>query len=366
MNITFEREGLLRPLTYVTGVVERRQTVPVLSYVLLRSESDGLTLTGTDLETEVVVSASGETNDRTDLTLPARKLLDICRALPEDAKITIRTEGEKAVVRTGRSRFTLRTLPSSDFPSIQTTDWDLRLSVDAAALRQVLSETQFCMAQQDVRYYLNGVLLEVVTGALRAVATDGHRMALSQIPAEGKLTEGRQVIMPRKAVLEISRILGDTTGRIELLFSPNHVRVQAPGLTFTAKLIDGRYPDYSKVLPARQSKRLLLDREALRVALNRVAILSNEKFRGARLVLEPGILKFVAHNPEQEEAQDELSVEYSGEPMEVGFNVSYLIDATSALNTEKVVVGLNDPNSSCLIHGPDQEFPRYVVMPMRL
>ncbi len=366
MNITFERETLIRPLTYVTGVVERRQTLPVLSYVLIRSGTGGVTLTGTDLETEVVVQCTASAGNHVDMTLPARKLLDICRALPQGAKIEVRKDGSKAIIKAGRSRFTLLTLPSSDFPSIETTQWEERISLDQKALRRVLEETGFCMAQQDVRYYLNGLLLELNGSALRTVATDGHRMAVSEVELGARAKAARQAIVPRKAVMEMVRVLEDGEASVELLLSANHVRLQAPGLMFTAKLIDGRYPDYSKVLPTRQSKQLTLEREELRIALSRAAILSNEKFRGVRLGIGEGRLRIVAHNPEQEEAEEEVATDYMGEAMEVGFNVNYLIEATSALQSEKVVLELNDPNSSCLMHSPDREYPRYVIMPMRL
>jgi DNA polymerase-3 subunit beta len=222
------------------------------------------------------------------------------------------------------------------------------------------------MAQQDVRYYLNGLLLEMAGKTLRAVATDGHRMAVSEAALDSGVAESRQAIVPRKAVLEMIRVLDEGSGRVDLMLSGNHLRVQAPGLVFTAKLIDGRYPDYSKVLPARQSKRLAVDREELRIALGRAAILSNEKFRGVRLGVGAQSLKIVAHNPEQEEAEEEVATDYAGEAMEVGFNVNYLIEATSALQSAQVILGLNDPNSSCLIHSPDRDYPRYVIMPMRL
>jgi DNA polymerase-3 subunit beta len=366
MNITFEREALIRPLTYVTGVVERRQTLPVLSYVLIRSREAGVTLTGTDLETEVVVHCEARTGDGVEMTLPARKLLDICRALPQGAKLDVRKDGSKAVIKAGRSRFTLLTLPSGDFPSIQTTQWDIKIRLDQQQLRRVLEETSFCMAQQDVRYYLNGLLLELTGQVLRAVATDGHRMAVSETVLEASVGEARQAIVPRKAVMEMIRVLDESSGSIELMLSGNHLRVQSAGLVFTAKLIDGRYPDYTKVLPARQSKRLSVNREELRIALGRAAILSNERFRGVRLGVGEQSLKIVAHNPEQEEAEEEVATDYSGEALEVGFNVNYLIEATSALQSTEVVLGLNDPNSSCLIHSPDREYPRYVIMPMRL
>jgi DNA polymerase-3 subunit beta len=270
------------------------------------------------------------------------------------------------VVKAGRSRFSLVTLPSADFPSIQTTEWDLTVRIDQAKLRTVLEETHFCMAQQDVRYYLNGLLIELQGQTLRAVATDGHRMAVSEAAMDAAVKEHRQAIVPRKAVLEMIRILQEGGESVEVMLSSNHMRLSARGLMFTAKLIDGRYPDYNKVLPLKQSKQVGVDREELRVALSRAAILSNEKFRGVRLGLESHCLKIVAHNPEQEEAEEEVSTDYTGDALEVGFNVNYLIEATGALRSQRAILALNDASSSCLIYSPDNEYPRYVVMPMRL
>lgn len=365
MSITFSREELLRPLSYVAGVVERRQTLPVLSYVLLRRQGKDLTLTGTDLEIEIVAKVNGEAGGDLELTLPARKLFDICRALPESAEITIKQEGEKASVKSGKSRFTLSTLPSSDFPSLQASTWEQVLTFKQSALRQLLHQTHFCMAQQDVRYYLNGVLLEAGPKKMRAVATDGHRMAISEIELD-KSSQERQIIVPRKGVQEILRLLTDSEEPIEIDFGSNHLRAKTSEFVFTSKLIDGRYPDYTKVIPQKQSKKLKIGRDTLRETLARVAILSSEKYRGVRLTLGSKSLRITAHNPEQEEAQEEVPLDYTGEPMEIGFNVSYMIEATNALSSDEIEIGLNDPNSSCTILSPESAYPQYVIMPMRL
>lgn len=363
MNITIRREDLLRPISLVAGVVERRQTLPILSYVRLRQNDGSVTLTGTDLEIEVSVQARASSGDA-ELTVPARKLLDICRALPEGADLVFAKQGEKVLLKAGKSRFTLVTLPINDFPAIDTKNWEQALTINQTDLKLLIERTQFCMAQQDVRYYLNGLCLEMGESYLRAVATDGHRMAVSEIKIG--LGKERQIIVPRKGVHEISRLLPDSASDVTLRLGPNHLRLEAGDVVFTCKLIDGRFPDYTKVLPASQSKVLHLDRSVFREALARVAILSNEKYRGVRLSVQPGALNISAHNPEQEEAVEELELDYQGEGLEIGFNVSYLLDAVSAINAEQLFLGLNDSNSSCVIGTAGDAATRYVIMPMRL
>lgn len=366
MQVTITREDLLKPLGYVTGVVERRQTLPVLSYVLLRQQNNEMTLTGTDLEIEIVAKINKAGGGNAEMTLPARKLFDICRALPGDAEITIKKEGEKSIVKSGRSRFALATVPIADFPSVQASQWEQALTLKQNSLRKLLEQTHFCMAQQDVRYYLNGLLLEVTGKKVRAVATDGHRMAISETGLDKDAKTDKQIIVPRKGVQEMLRLLSDTDDQIELEFGANHLRARTTDFTFTSKLIDGRYPDYNKVIPAKQSKKLNLGRDMFRETLGRVAILSSEKYRGVRLSLSSKVLRLTAHNPEQEEAQEEITTDFAGEGMEIGFNVNYMIEAISALHTDNIEFGLNDPNSSCTLSSPDTPYPQYVIMPMRL
>lgn len=366
MHIALQREEILKPLSYVAGVVERRQTLPILSFILLREQQGELTLTGTDLEVEIVTKLGTKAKGMESITLPARKLLDICRALPEAAPIDLRKDGDKVVIKSGKSRFSLLTLPASDFPSIQTSQWDLTVKMSQGNLRRLLIQTHFCMAQQDMRYFLNGLLFEFGSNRLRVVGTDGHRMAVSDAVLENSANTPRQAIVPRKGVHEISRLLEETDDTVEISLNQNHIQVRADGFTFTSKLIDGKYPDYAKVIPASQSKIIHLGREIIREALSRAAILSNEKYRGVRLVLGDKTLKISAHNPEQEEAQEEISTDYSGEPIEIGFNVGYMIEAISALQGDKVVLGMSDANSSCTISGPEAKAPLYVIMPMRL
>ncbi len=366
MQINITRDELLKPLSYVAGVVEKRQTLPVLSYVLLRQQGGSMSLTGTDLEIEVIATIKKTEGNDVDLTLPARKLFDICRALPGGAEISIKKDGEKAIIKSGKSRFTLATLPVADFPYIQALQWEQALTLSRKNLKTLLEQTHFCMAQQDVRYYLNGLLLEFAEKRIRAVATDGHRMAVSEITVDKAIKSAKQIIVPRKGIQEMMRLLDDTDEQIEIHVGTNHFKAQTSEYAFTSKLIDGRYPDYTKVIPSAQSKLLKLPRETLRETLARVAILSSEKYRGVRLSLGNKVLKVTAHNPEQEEAQEELTTDYSGDTMEIGFNVNYMIDAISALNTDQVVFGLSDPNSSCTFISPNTQYPQYVIMPMRL
>ena len=365
MHITISREELLRPVSLVAGVVERRQTLPILSFIKIRQAAGRLTLTGTDLEIEMSVEIPiGE--GEAEFTVPARKLFDICRALPEGSEILLTKQGEKIGLKAGKSRFTLLTLAPKDFPAIDTAAWESALTIHQGALKTLFERTQFCMAQQDVRYYLNGLCLEIGSKRLRAIATDGHRMAMSDMEAPSSPIE-RQLIVPRKGVHEMGRLLEATEDTAEIQLAPNHLRLRTNnGVVFTTKLIDGRFPDYTKVVPATQSKAVGLDRIAFREALARVAILSNEKYRGVRLNLADGKLAVSAHNPEQEEASEELDADYRGENLEIGFNVNYLMEAVNALGSGDIKLGLNDANSSCVIWAPADMHTRYIIMPMRL
>ncbi|TLZ11082.1 MAG: DNA polymerase III subunit beta [Gammaproteobacteria bacterium] len=365
MKLTAAREELLAPLQSVIGVVERRQTMPVLANVLLAARDNKLSVTGTDLEVELVATCAVSVQQPGDITVPGRKLLDIFRSLPEKVSIMLSTEGERVSVRAGRSRFTLSSLPASEFPLVEEINAQQTLTMPQGEFRRLIDKTHFAMAQQDVRYYLNGLLLETDGKALRAVATDGHRLALCETELSGKARTSQQVIVPRKGVLELQRILG-TENNIELAVGTNHVRAQIGEIRFTSKLIDGRFPEYARVIPSNPPKTVEADRENLRQALQRTAILSNEKYRGIRLTARPDLLTLQAHNPEQEEAEDQVEVSYKGEEVEIGFNVNYLLDALSAIEGDKVQIGLTDSNSSCLIHAPGTMHTRYVVMPMRL
>jgi DNA polymerase III subunit beta len=368
MQISLKREDLLKPLSIVAGVVERRQTLPILSNILLRYTGNELTLIGTDLEVEVCAQISGKAGEAGEMTIPARKLHDICRALPEDSFIDISLEKGKALIKSNKSRFRLLTLPSSEFPAIETSQWESTHTLPQNKLRWLLEKTMFCMAQQDVRYYLNGLLLEISKTHLRAVATDGHRLSLAEIDIENTANTGAEklVILPRKGVQEMLRFLDDSEDEVQLQFGANHMRAKLKDLMFTSKLIDGRFPDYNRVIPTSQSKRLIVNRNTFRETLNRAAILSNEKYRGVRFGLSIGLMTITAHNPEQEEAQEEIAIDYNGETMEIGFNVNYISEAVGALESDEVEFCLNDPNSSCLLRIPGNTMHLYVVMPMRL
>lgn len=366
MQIQLQREALLKPIGIVAGVVERRQALPILSYILLKADSGKISFTGTDLEVEVIAAVEGDVEKSGEVTVPARKLFDILRALPEGTVVALSRHTDKILVKGGKSRFSLSTLPPTDFPKVEALDFKQALTIERSKLKDVIERTAFCMAQQDVRYYLNGLYLEVSGKQLRAVATDGHRMAITETECVGEEIPSIRIIVPRKGVQEISRLLADGDEIVGLQIGANHVRVNVENLVFTSKLIDGKFPDYTKVIPNNQSKAVLLQRQAFREALGRVSILANEKYRGIRLNLEPGCLRVSAHNPEQEEAVEEVETTYTGEALEIGFNVNYLIEATNAIASQEMVLGLNDANSSCTLCAVDDETTKYIVMPMRL
>lgn len=366
MKFSTPKEAILKPLQAVMGVVERRQTMPILANVLLAVKGTDVFVTATDLEVELVARGQlAKADSAGEVTVPGRKLLDICRALPDEAVIQFQLDGDRLVVKSGRTRFVLSTLPASEFPVVDDVAPVHSLELTQVALARLLGKTHFAMAQQDVRYYLNGLLLETNKKVVRAVATDGHRLALCELPLGNQKAGPHQVIIPRKGVQELQRLLGGD-GDVVLAIGNNHVRATIGDIRFTSKLIDGRFPDYERVIPKPEGNVLKASRELLRSALQRAAILSNEKYRGVRLELGDRILQVQANNPDQEEARDELEVDYTGEAMEIGFNVTYLLDALAAVDTDDVEMGFVDPNSSCLISGIGGEGGRYVVMPMRL
>lgn len=367
MKFVVSREALLKPLQLVAGVVERRQTLPVLSNVLIVLDGDQLSLTGTDLEVEIVgrlqLEQPGESGE---ITVPARKLVDICRSLPDTATIEFSQEDQRIIVKSGRSRFTLSTLPANDFPNVEDSPGNLQFSCAQHEVKRLIERTAFAMAQQDVRYYLNGMLWEVRQDQLRVVATDGHRMAMCTRMMAINTSEVIQAILPRKGVLELSRLLDDSNAQMEITLSANHIRVTSDDYTFTSKLVDGKFPEYERVLPRGGNKVVFGSRLELKQAFARTAILSNEKYRGVRLLLSNGSLTIVANNPEQEEAEEQVVVDYTGDTLEVGFNVSYLQDVANVINHENIKITLSDANSSALLEEPDNSDSLYVVMPMRL
>jgi len=365
MKFSLSREALLKPLQLVVGVVERRQTLPILSNVLLSLEQSRLSMTGTDLEVEIVgvtdIDATGEDGD---VTVSARKLVDICRSLPDGAMVDFSSSDGKATIKSGRSKFTLSTLPANEFPSVDEGEKSVEFMVAGSVLKGLIEATSFAMAQQDVRYYLNGMLWELNENKLRAVATDGHRMALCDGICDVSVVEPITSIIPRKGIIELSRLLDEN--EVKVAMGSNHIRVTGGDYCFTSKLVDGAYPDYDRVLPKGGDKIVVGDRAELKQAFGRAAILSNEKYRGVRVLLSEGSIKMVANNPEQEEAEEEVSVNYSGEDLEIGFNVSYLLDVLSVITGAKVRITLSNSNSSALVEDAADGSAVYVVMPMRL
>lgn len=365
MKFSAARETLLEPLQAVIGVVERRHTMPVLANVLLVAGDSGLSVTATDLEVELVATVDVKIEKGGEITVPGRKLLDICRALPDDAQLNFSLSGDKVTVRSGRSRFTLSTLPAAEFPTVEDIKSQQQVTLPQVQLRRLIEKTQFSMANQDVRYYLNGLLLEIAGPTVRSVATDGHRLALCELTVDGADSSPQQVILPRKGVLELQRLMGGE-GDCTLEIGSNHLRVGLAGIRFTSKLIDGRFPDYERVIPKESETPMLADRVLFADGLNRIRILANEKYKGVRVDVKPGSVTVQAHNPEQEEAEEEMEVRYDGDSMEIGFNVEYLIAALRALDSESVRLEFRDSASSCLIQDPERKDCKYVVMPMRL
>jgi DNA polymerase-3 subunit beta len=370
MATTIQRETLFVPLQAVMGVVERRQTMPILSNVLITLENQRLSVVATDSEVELQAHAELEAPvfPRIQITAPGRKLLDICRCLPEQTllQLEVDVEANKLLLFAGRSRFSLSTLPANDFP-LMGEDADSKLfTMTQQALRGLLQRTHFAMGQQDVRYYLNGMLLEVNEGVLRTVATDGHRLALNTLAAPVIDNTMIQVILPRKGVLELMRLLGNDESEITIGISSHHVRINASNFTFTSKLIDARYPDYEKVLPKGGDKTILVAAETLKQALQRAAILSNEKFRGVRLQLRNGVMKLFASNAEYEEAEEEIHLDYQGQDLDIGLNIGYLQDVLNTVSDEIKLI-FSGPDNSILVQENKPEVGSwFVVMPMRL
>lgn len=366
MKISGTREELVAGFQAVIGVVERRQTMPILSNLLIQTEQACIAITATDLELEVVTKVPVTVTEPGATTVPARKLLDICRNLPPESDIRIELSQQRIRVASGRSRFSLATLPAEEFPSLGDIEIGHSLTIAQSKLKQLFDRTCFAMAQHDVRYYLNGLLLVMQPQRLRAVATDGHRLALSDVELDLGGETPSQVIVPRKAITELLRVLESDDTPVTLALSDNHLQIHFGDQRFTSKLVDGRFPDYERVIPDTGDKLAVGSRDLLRQALGRAAILSNEKFKGVRLSFSDNMLRVEAQNPEHEEAEEELAVEYTDDPVDIGFNVNYLMDALSALDSEQFSLELTGPDSSGLIRPHGDPSSQYVVMPMRL
>jgi DNA polymerase-3 subunit beta len=366
MKFTISREVLLQPLSQVVGVVERRQTLPVLANFMLAASNGQLTVTGTDMEVELISSVVADVTQEGEITVPARKFIDIVKALPDGSNISFSVSDEKATMSAGRSRFTLTTLPASEFPATDQVETLENISVAEVVLKKMMDKTSFAMANQDVRYYLNGLLFDFSGELLRAIATDGHRLAICDLDSRISINSDRQLIVPRKGVMELSRMLSGDSDNVTLAIGKNHIRLVKGNTTFTSKLIDGRFPDYKAVIPVGADKQMLVDKSTFIQALQRAAILSNEKYKGVRLEAAGSTIKIIAHNPQHEEAVEEIEAELNFERLAVGFNVTYLLDALVAIDTEQVSLELKDANSSCLVSAPDSDINRHVVMPLKL
>ncbi len=366
MKFQIEKEILLIPLQQIIGAVEKKQTMPALSNVLIKISENSLTLTATDLEIELVAQINIIIDEPGEITVPARKLLDICRALPNEAIIKFNVIDSKAHIKSGRSHFTLTTLPANDFPALETINSIYEFEITQNTLRDIIDKTSFAMAQQDVRYYLNGLMLELSANYLRAVATDGHRLAYCEKETNADIADIKQVILPRKGVLELLRLLGDSNDSVKIILGSNHLQVEFNDFRLTSKLIDGRFPDYHRVMPTGGENIVMADRDQLRHALMRASILSNEKYRGIRLILNKDLIKLQAQNPDMEEADIEQEVDYNGDDIEIGFNVNYMLDVLNVSDSDIIQATLSDSNSSFLLTYPDQLNCKYVIMPMRL
>jgi len=367
MKFSAQRESLLTPLQHVIGAVERRQTSPILGNVLIDASGDVM-LTASDSEIEMQAKCDIHIDQAGRVTVPARKLFEICRHLPDSARIDVEVSGDKAKLKSGRSRFSLATLPADEFPKNKALVDAQHVALTAAELHGSLQATAFSMAQQDVRFYLNGLLVEIAAKRLSCVATDGHRLAYTQCVTSAEPEQPVRAIVPRKSINELLRLLGtaEADDEVSIHVTPQQFQISLNDVRLTTKLIDGRFPDYNRVIPTDSDKQLVIDCASLKQALTRASVLSNEKYRGVRLALQSGVLVISTNNPEQEEAVDELEVDYDGESTEIGFNVQYLLDVLTAVNTENAVIRLKDGNSSALITPEGNGDRQYVVMPMRL
>jgi DNA polymerase III subunit beta len=358
---------LLEALQSVAGIVERRHTLPILANVLLRKNGPSIEFTTSDLEIQVRTSAElGGDEGTMATTVGARKLIDILRALPADQLVSLTATQNKLTLQGGKSRFTLQTLPADDFPLVnESVDFGPVFSIPQKTLRSLLGQVHFAMAVHDIRYYLNGILFVAEGKQLSLVATDGHRLAFASATLDVEVPR-QEVILPRKTVLELQRLLSDSEGAIELRFAANQARFSFDGMEFVTKLVEGKFPDYNRVIPKNHRNAVILGREPLLASLQRTAILTNDKFKGVRLNIEPGVLRVASSNAEQEEATDEIDIDYGGDAIEIGFNVSYLIDALSNMSQDMVRIELQDSNSSALVTNPENNAFKYVVMPMRI
>ena len=366
MKFIINREFLLSPLQQIVGVIEKRQTMPVLANVLMVVSDEFLTLTGTDLEIQIVAKVSVTDASAGSITVPARKLLDLCRLLPNGSDIQLEQQNDKVKLVSNRSKFSLSCLPSEHYPEFAESEMDKKFTINAGKFKKALEKTIFCMANQDVRYYLNGLMLNISNNKIKLVASDGHRLSIFEGQIDEQTGYETRIILPRKGVLELYRLLENLDTELTVMFSTNNIKVTIGHLVFTAKLVDAKYPDFGKVFQQAFYEPISLPKLALKETLTRVAVLANEKFKGVTFDIAQGSMKISTHNPEHDEAEEELSIDYQGEELSIAFNAQYLLDAVSNLDSDMAVLTIASNASSCFIDEPSECGYKFIVMPMRL
>jgi DNA polymerase III subunit beta len=361
------RDTLLRPLQIVSGIVERRHTLPILANILIRKDGEKVSFLSTDIEVQITTHAAiGSGSEVTATTVAARKLLDILRTLPDTGDVTMTLANKRMTVQSGKSRFALQTLAAEEFPTVAQAElFNAKLTLPQKTLKHLFNMVHFSMAQQDIRYYLNGLLLVVEGNSVIAVATDGHRLAFCQVASEQDLPR-QEVIIPRKTILELQRLLEDTEQPVELEIANNQIKLAFADIELISKLVEGKFPDYTRVVPKGYKNNFTLSRDALLRSLQRAAIMTSDKFKGVRCIISPGSMKISSTNADQEEAVEELEIDYGGDSVDIGFNVTYLLDVLNNLKCDQVNIALGDANSSALISIPENPDFKYVVMPMRI
>ena len=366
MKFNINREKILTPLQQIVSVIEKRQTMPILSNVLMVIEENQLILTGTDLEIQIVARINIESSTPGSITVPARKFLDICRLLPNGAEIKFEQDDHKVKILSNRSRFSLTCLPADNYPEFSESELENQFVVNAGKFKKALDKTVFCMANQDIRYYLNGLLLNISNRKIKLVASDGHRLSIYEDYLDQNTAYEARIILPRKGVLELSRLLDDPETELKIEFSNNNIRIFIKNLIFSAKLVDSKYPDFGKVFQQEFLNPIFIHKQTLKDALTRVAILSNEKFKGITLDITPDSLRISTHNPDHDEAEEQLAIEHSEEPLSISFNAQYLLDAVSNLDSDLAVLTIASNASSCFIDEPNVCVYKFIVMPMRI
>lgn len=367
MNIKINRDTLLKPLSAVSGIVERRHTLPILSNLLLEAKDEKIVLTATDLEMQISLSVHTPIGGELSTTISAKKLLDICRALPENTDINMATTDSRVQVKAGKSKFNLQTLPAADYPVMtkSASSASATITIGQGQLKRLFKQVEFAMAQQDIRYYLNGLLFEITANRLNVVGTDGHRLSFTSTELSQNYDK-QEIILPRKTVIELIKLLDESEEEVTIEITSGQVNFSFGDIRLISKVIDGKFPDYTRVIPVGHQNSFTADRMSILLSMQRASILSNEKYRGIRLVLGSNSLRLISTNSEQEEAEEELEIDYSGDALDIGFNVTYMIDVLNNVNNDQVVFSFADANSSCLVTVPNDSNYKYVVMPMRI